>query len=161
MELNTLYNLENSTPLSSTVILVPGVPNPYGPSKWVQESAATPLDGISTVGGLWTFAEGIFILVFGANIIYFAFGTYETSLYVLQGSSVIHQADDHFLPWESCICFSAGVSLSNGMRTFPPYTTRAATLATNQQGLSHSSGNVWWILIPLRVTRARIPSVPI
>jgi hypothetical protein len=55
-----------------------------GATKWVQESAATPLDGISTVGGLWIFVEGLF-LFFGANVFYFAFGRYETSLKGLLG----------------------------------------------------------------------------
>ncbi|KAJ7234812.1 hypothetical protein C8J57DRAFT_1479845 [Mycena rebaudengoi] len=75
MEVNTLLNinhLEASEPFSSTVTLLP---REHYPTKWVQESAATtPLDGISTVGGLWTFVEGVFVLLFGANVIYFAFG---------------------------------------------------------------------------------------
>jgi len=74
MEVNTLLNinqLEASEPFSSTVTFVPRV---NFPMKWVQESAATPLDGISKVGGLWTFVEGVFVLLFGANVIYFAFG---------------------------------------------------------------------------------------
>jgi hypothetical protein len=74
MEVNTLLNinhLEASEPFSSTVTLVPQV---NYPTKWIQESTATPLDGISKVGGLWTFVEGVFVLLFGANVIYFAFG---------------------------------------------------------------------------------------
>ncbi|KAJ7696623.1 hypothetical protein B0H16DRAFT_1647425 [Mycena metata] len=74
MEVNTLLNinhLEASEPFSSTVTLVP---RENYPTKWVQESTATPLDGISKVGGLWTFVEGVFVLLFGANVIYFAFG---------------------------------------------------------------------------------------
>ncbi|KAJ7636239.1 hypothetical protein FB45DRAFT_444454 [Roridomyces roridus] len=37
-------------------------------------SVASPLSGISTFGGFWTFVNGTFALFFGANIIYFAFG---------------------------------------------------------------------------------------
>jgi hypothetical protein len=32
------------------------------------------LDGVSTVGGLWTFLNGAFVFLFGANIMYFSFG---------------------------------------------------------------------------------------
>ncbi|KAJ7830000.1 hypothetical protein B0H14DRAFT_2808326 [Mycena olivaceomarginata] len=74
MEVNTLLNinhLEAIEPFSSTVTFVPRINYPM---KWVQESAATTLDGISKVGGLWTFIEGVFVLLFGANVIYFAFG---------------------------------------------------------------------------------------
>ncbi|KAJ7740878.1 hypothetical protein B0H14DRAFT_3167863 [Mycena olivaceomarginata] len=74
MELYTLLNanyLEKPTPFLSTVVIVQ---RQTEPTKWVQESAATPLDGISTVGGLWTFVEGVFVLFFGANVVYFAFG---------------------------------------------------------------------------------------
>jgi hypothetical protein len=85
MELYTLLNanyLEKTTPFLSTVVIVQ---RQTEPTKWVQESAATPLDGISTVGGLWTFVEGAFVLLFGANVIYFAFGWYETSFHGLLG----------------------------------------------------------------------------
>ncbi|KAJ7368739.1 hypothetical protein DFH08DRAFT_928803, partial [Mycena albidolilacea] len=74
MELYALLNanyLEKTTPFLSTVVIVQ---RQTKPTKWVQESAATPLDGISTVGGLWTFVEGVFVLFFGANVVYFAFG---------------------------------------------------------------------------------------
>ncbi|KAJ6455929.1 hypothetical protein C8R47DRAFT_1250710 [Mycena vitilis] len=44
------------------------------PGKFLQDTSATPLDGISTVCGLWTFVNGTFLLFFGANFMYFAFG---------------------------------------------------------------------------------------
>lgn len=34
------------------------------------------LSGISTFGGVWTFVNGLFALLFGANIMYFAFGKF-------------------------------------------------------------------------------------
>ncbi|KAF7356132.1 Short-chain dehydrogenase/reductase family protein [Mycena venus] len=134
MEVNTLLNinhLEGSEPFSSTVTLVP---RESYPSKWLQERAATPLDGISTVGGLWTFVEGIFVLLFGANIIYFAFGWYETSLYV-PGLIDVSQEDDHSPLWESCIYFNAVVSLSDGMKIFPPYMTRGGRPGDTSAGI--------------------------
>jgi hypothetical protein len=71
-------NLQDPMPLSSKVVIVQRGDSNI-PTKWVQESATTPLDGVSTVGGLWTFVEGLFVLLFGANVIYFAFGRYEIS----------------------------------------------------------------------------------
>ncbi|KAJ7634971.1 hypothetical protein FB45DRAFT_1056923 [Roridomyces roridus] len=50
--------------------------NPYsGATRAVQESQdASPVSGLSTFGGFWTFVDGVFVLVFGANIIYFLLG---------------------------------------------------------------------------------------
>ncbi|KAJ7168616.1 hypothetical protein C8R46DRAFT_1033825 [Mycena filopes] len=41
----------------------------------VETVSSTVLEGISTIGGFWTFLNGAFTLIFGANILYFAFGT--------------------------------------------------------------------------------------
>ncbi|KAJ7635448.1 hypothetical protein DFH06DRAFT_1479115 [Mycena polygramma] len=74
MELNALQNVNNVNnpgPLSSRLLLVP---RDIWPTKFLQDGAATPLDGISTVGGIWTFINGVFLLFFGANFMYFAFG---------------------------------------------------------------------------------------
>jgi hypothetical protein len=38
---------------------------------------ASPLSGISTLGGFWSFVNGAFALIFGANVIYFAFGEFQ------------------------------------------------------------------------------------
>ncbi|KAJ7453790.1 hypothetical protein FB451DRAFT_1519187 [Mycena latifolia] len=47
-------------------------------TKWTQDTIdATPLSGVATFGGFWTFVNGAFALLFGANVIYFAFGTWE------------------------------------------------------------------------------------
>jgi hypothetical protein len=35
--------------------------------------------GFSTLGGLWTSLDGIFIFFFGANIFYFMFCDYQTT----------------------------------------------------------------------------------
>ncbi|KAJ7611904.1 hypothetical protein DFH06DRAFT_1244048 [Mycena polygramma] len=74
MELSALQNLHNGNlpgNLSSTILLV--TRDPWA-TKFLQDTAATPLDGISTVGGVWTFVNGTFLLFFGANFMYFAFG---------------------------------------------------------------------------------------
>ncbi|KAJ7914158.1 hypothetical protein B0H13DRAFT_1873231 [Mycena leptocephala] len=34
----------------------------------------SPLSGVATFGGFWTFLNGAFALIFGANVVYFAFG---------------------------------------------------------------------------------------
>jgi hypothetical protein len=45
------------------------------PFKFLQDTAdASPLSGIATFGGFWTFVNGTFALFFGANVIYFMFG---------------------------------------------------------------------------------------
>ncbi|KAJ6465506.1 hypothetical protein C8R47DRAFT_1154863 [Mycena vitilis] len=74
MEVSTLFNTNSvHTPdsLSSTLTLVQR--EPWG-TKFLQDSAATPIDGISAFGGAWTFINGTFVLFFGANVLYFAFG---------------------------------------------------------------------------------------
>ncbi|KAJ7676962.1 hypothetical protein DFH06DRAFT_616215 [Mycena polygramma] len=44
-------------------------------TKFVQDyTDTTALDGLSSIGGLWTTLDAIFTLVFGASVLYFAFG---------------------------------------------------------------------------------------
>jgi hypothetical protein len=52
------------------------------PTKFLQDMAdASPLSGMATFGGFSTFVNGTFGLLFGANVIYFAFGKFHpTSL---------------------------------------------------------------------------------
>ncbi|KAJ7268427.1 hypothetical protein C8J57DRAFT_1228135 [Mycena rebaudengoi] len=45
----------------------------------------SPLDGLATFGGLWTTMNGIFVLFFGASIIYFPFGRRPLSALGLAG----------------------------------------------------------------------------
>ncbi|KAJ7669904.1 hypothetical protein DFH06DRAFT_1372298 [Mycena polygramma] len=74
MDVNTLLhanNLNAPTAPSSTLLLVV---RDSSPTKLLKLSAPTALDGISSVGGLWTFVNGVFVLFFGANFMYFAFG---------------------------------------------------------------------------------------
>ncbi|KAJ7881489.1 hypothetical protein B0H14DRAFT_3760356 [Mycena olivaceomarginata] len=47
----------------------------HEPFKFLQDTAdASPLSGIATFGGFWTFVNGAFALFFGANVVYFMFG---------------------------------------------------------------------------------------
>ncbi|KAJ7797293.1 hypothetical protein B0H14DRAFT_3548388 [Mycena olivaceomarginata] len=65
MELYTLLNanyLEKTTPFLSTVVIMQ---RQTEPTKWVQESAATPAGRN---------IHSVFVLFFGANVVYFAFG---------------------------------------------------------------------------------------
>ncbi|KAJ6467357.1 hypothetical protein C8R45DRAFT_1219117 [Mycena sanguinolenta] len=58
---------ENTTSLTLRVV--------QEPIRYFQDTAnASALSGISTFGGFWTFVNGTFALIFGANIVYFAFG---------------------------------------------------------------------------------------
>ncbi|KAJ6479780.1 hypothetical protein C8R45DRAFT_356327 [Mycena sanguinolenta] len=49
---------------------------PYTVATRLQQDSSdiTPLSGLSTFGGFWTFVNGAFVLFFGANGLYFAFG---------------------------------------------------------------------------------------
>jgi hypothetical protein len=53
--------------------------SPYKePFKFLQDTADTsPLSGIATFGGFWTFVNGAFALFFGANVVYFIFGNWN------------------------------------------------------------------------------------
>ncbi|KAJ7453870.1 hypothetical protein FB451DRAFT_1519350 [Mycena latifolia] len=64
---------------STTLTLVPA----FGyATEFVQETVdATALSGVATFGGFWTFLNGAFALLFGANVIYFAFGEWKRSLF--------------------------------------------------------------------------------
>ncbi|KAJ7663056.1 hypothetical protein B0H14DRAFT_1069345 [Mycena olivaceomarginata] len=56
---------------------------------------ASPLSGISMLGGFWTFVNGAFALIFGANVIYFAFGRRPLSalgvVHIFQRRALAHQ----------------------------------------------------------------------
>ncbi|KAJ7453781.1 hypothetical protein FB451DRAFT_1519179 [Mycena latifolia] len=53
----------------------------YMASTLIQDTVDnTTLSGVATFGGFWTFLNGAFALVFGANVIYFAFGKWECSI---------------------------------------------------------------------------------
>ncbi|KAJ7885946.1 hypothetical protein B0H14DRAFT_2698570 [Mycena olivaceomarginata] len=67
------HHLEASEPFSSTVTLVP---------QWIQESTATPLDGISKVGGLWTLLK-----VYSS---YFSDADHSTALGIVHTFPALH-----------------------------------------------------------------------
>ncbi|KAJ6497339.1 hypothetical protein C8R45DRAFT_1128972 [Mycena sanguinolenta] len=60
----------------------------------------TPLSGFSTFGGFWTFVEGVFVLFFGANVIYFALGRRPLSalglIHIFQRRTLVRQWHDDF-----------------------------------------------------------------
>jgi hypothetical protein len=74
LEVDTLLptkQLANNSPVSSTLTIVQRESHP---TKHLQEyTSASMIDGISAAGGFWTFVNGTFILLFGANIMYFTF----------------------------------------------------------------------------------------
>jgi hypothetical protein len=54
-----------------------------GPVELVQEyTDASVLDGLATFGGFWTFVNGVFAMVFGANLLYFLLREYNISPHV-------------------------------------------------------------------------------
>jgi hypothetical protein len=49
---------------------------PYSYARKLEQDSSdvSPLSGLSTFGGFWTFVNGAFALFFGANVVYFALG---------------------------------------------------------------------------------------
>jgi len=77
--LRTVYNMEvnslfQTNPQAATATLTL-VPRETYPSKFMQEyTNSSALDGLSSVGGLWTLVNGMFVLFFGANFLYYLSG---------------------------------------------------------------------------------------
>ncbi|KAJ7639533.1 hypothetical protein FB45DRAFT_428352 [Roridomyces roridus] len=63
-------------------------------------SDSSVLDGITSVGGFWTFVDGIFTVLFGANVLYFAMGSRPLSalglVHVFQRSQLVRNWNDDF-----------------------------------------------------------------
>jgi hypothetical protein len=56
---------------------------PY-PTRHFQETVdSTVIGGMATFGGFWTFINGAFAILFGANVLYFAFGESRTLISLL------------------------------------------------------------------------------
>ncbi|KAJ7186987.1 hypothetical protein C8R46DRAFT_282506 [Mycena filopes] len=62
--------------LSTQEIYTPRLNNlqPFADEYLRDTADSTVLTGIATFGGFWTFVNGAFTLIFGANVFYFAFG---------------------------------------------------------------------------------------
>ncbi|KAJ7808308.1 hypothetical protein B0H14DRAFT_3762260 [Mycena olivaceomarginata] len=60
----------------------------------------SPLSGVATFGGVWTFVNGAFALFFGANVIYFLFGRRPLSalgiVHILQRGALVRQWNADF-----------------------------------------------------------------
>ncbi|KAJ6497356.1 hypothetical protein C8R45DRAFT_125323 [Mycena sanguinolenta] len=64
----------DSTTGTNEATLMLFVPYPYAIKLQQDSLDTTLLSGLSTFGGFWTTIEGIFVLLFGANVMYFAMG---------------------------------------------------------------------------------------
>ncbi|KAJ7312578.1 hypothetical protein DFH08DRAFT_896739 [Mycena albidolilacea] len=89
-----------ATPGADTAMLTLRQPTQY-PTKFLQDTAdASPLSGIATFGGFWTFVNGTFALLFGANVIYFAFGRRPLSalgvVHIFQRRALIRRWHEDF-----------------------------------------------------------------
>ncbi|KAJ7807342.1 hypothetical protein B0H14DRAFT_3881958 [Mycena olivaceomarginata] len=74
-EIYALQPDPSSEPMGPRGALLTLLSPDYGPFKFLQDTADTsPLSGIATFGGFWTFVNGAFALFFGANVVYFMFG---------------------------------------------------------------------------------------
>ncbi|KAJ7095045.1 hypothetical protein C8R44DRAFT_989592 [Mycena epipterygia] len=70
--LQTLPSNAASTTNEATLQLY----QPYSNATKLEQDSSdvSPLSGLSTFGGFWTFVNGAFALLFGANVVYFALG---------------------------------------------------------------------------------------
>ncbi|KAJ6497332.1 hypothetical protein C8R45DRAFT_1128957 [Mycena sanguinolenta] len=89
-----------STPGTNQATLV--LFHPYQRAIKLQQDSLdmTPLSGFSTFGGFWTFVEGVFVLFFGANVMYFALGRRPLSalglIHIFQRRALVRQWHDDF-----------------------------------------------------------------
>ncbi|KAF7346169.1 hypothetical protein MSAN_01843700 [Mycena sanguinolenta] len=75
-ELRTLYPNPTPVPLETDSAALSLIQYSIVPTRNLQDYLSeTALDGISSLGGLWTFLNGVFSLFFGASIFYFLCGT--------------------------------------------------------------------------------------
>jgi hypothetical protein len=78
----------NDTSITGPVSTLSIVETRADPTKFIQEyTESSALGGFATVGGLWTFINGAFALFFGANMLYFGFGTRNT-FYLWEGLNI-------------------------------------------------------------------------
>ncbi|KAF7289809.1 Short-chain dehydrogenase/reductase family protein [Mycena indigotica] len=66
----------------------------------VEYTDASVLDGITSVGGFWTFVDGIFSFLFGASVLYFGLGRRPLSalgfVHVFQRNQLVRNWNDDF-----------------------------------------------------------------
>ncbi|KAJ6568881.1 hypothetical protein B0H19DRAFT_1134143 [Mycena capillaripes] len=98
MDLQTDPAVELLSPNSAVLTLYQASTSPR---RIVEDvSDASVISGISSLGGFWTFVNGAFALVFGANIIYFAFGRKPLSalgvIHLFQRRGLIRQWHQDF-----------------------------------------------------------------
>ncbi|KAJ6497329.1 hypothetical protein C8R45DRAFT_1128954 [Mycena sanguinolenta] len=96
--LQSLPSLSTTRANDATLVLY----HPYFYATKLQQDSSdtTPLSGFSTFGGFWTFVEGVFVLFFGANVMYFAFGRRPLSalglIHIFQRRALVRQWHDDF-----------------------------------------------------------------
>ncbi|KAF7324904.1 Short-chain dehydrogenase/reductase family protein [Mycena kentingensis (nom. inval.)] len=81
-------------------------PKWHNPVRFYEDVRDTStLSGIANVGGFWTFVNGAFVLIFGANFIYFAFGRRPLSalgvIHIFQRRSLTRRWHEDFPLLES------------------------------------------------------------
>ncbi|KAF7350853.1 Short-chain dehydrogenase/reductase family protein [Mycena sanguinolenta] len=85
----------DSSAATNEATLVLFHPYPYAIKLQQDSSDITPLSGLSTFGGFWTFVEGAFVLLFGANVMYFALGRRPLSalglIHIFQRRTLVRQ----------------------------------------------------------------------
>ncbi|KAJ7628937.1 hypothetical protein FB45DRAFT_919582 [Roridomyces roridus] len=84
--------------LTSITISMPYYDTPTYVLQEVRD--ANPISGFSTLGGLWTSVDGVFAMVFGANVVYFLLGRRHLSAlgiaHVFQRGALIRRWHEDF-----------------------------------------------------------------
>jgi hypothetical protein len=75
-EVTGLQPYLSSEPFDPTVATLTLHQQDWVPRQLQDTPDTTALIGISAFGGFWTFINGTFTLLFGANVLYFAFGKF-------------------------------------------------------------------------------------
>ncbi|KAF7350850.1 hypothetical protein MSAN_01647100 [Mycena sanguinolenta] len=93
------YPSASPTATNETTLLL-YQPYPFATRLQQDSSDITPLSGLSTFGGFWTFVEGVFVLLFGASVMYFAFGRRPLSalglIHIFHRRALVQQWHDDF-----------------------------------------------------------------
>ncbi|KAF8161834.1 hypothetical protein K438DRAFT_1859514 [Mycena galopus ATCC 62051] len=89
------YPLDSTTASTNDATLVLYQPYSFATVLQQDSSDVTPLSGLATFGGFWTFVNGAFALFFGANVVYFAFGRRPLSalglIHIFQRRALVRQ----------------------------------------------------------------------
>jgi len=100
-EITSLQPIPNSEATASSIAQLTLHQLSSDPVQYFRDTSdSSVLSGVSSLGGFWTFVNGAFVLLFGANVIYFAFGRSPLSalgvVHLFQRQSLSRQWHEDF-----------------------------------------------------------------